>query len=112
MIPRNATNVVELVDALLTRGERALAENYLDISGGHGRVRPGWIVDCAIQSWREGISLFDESEGFRIEGSNLENCRLFWNNEEWVLFDCSFTMLDDLKNLFTLSLPHSKSSRL
>lgn len=53
------------MDALIAKGDRHLAEQLLDVRGGHGfvfgpnsRAKPAWIVTNATHPWLEGKPLF------------------------------------------------------
>ena len=64
---KNATSLVELVDAALQEGDRETAIAWLGrIQAGHGRIYENgnntWKIDCAIEPWKEGSLLFQEGD--------------------------------------------------
>lgn len=111
--------LVDLVDTSLQNNDRATAEPYLRIDAGHGIIQPSgnWIIDCAIQSWRHGTSLF-HSNGMAFncpqviekEGSGKEqeqehdgiasSCQVLWNNEKWDIIECNLESAQQLSELF------------
>lgn len=59
-----------LVDDAVARGDRAEAEHWLDLDGGHGLRSAGWRIDSSTQPWREGAALHEPSaaSGAAIDG--------------------------------------------
>lgn len=91
----NATSLIDLVDSALAAGDRATAESYLSIDAGHGIVSEGWLIDCAIQPWKEGTHLSEISvDG----GENVKDCSVIWMGHQWEVYSCSLSTVSDLKN--------------
>ena len=83
-------SLVDLVDAAIESGDRTSAEAYLSIDAGHGTITSGWQIDCALQFWKEGTCLFsNESNCFKVSGSDLESCSLTWNGSVWEVYESS-----------------------
>lgn len=98
--PLRAASLVELVDAAIASGDRQTAEAYLTLDAGHGIVSSGWIIDCAIQSWRQGTALFDDTSKIRVSGDCVDTCQVIWNGEVWDVYECSFASVHELDNYF------------
>ena len=89
-------NLVDLVDAAIKAGDRVTAESYLSIDAGHGTISNGWMIDSALQYWKEGTSLFsNESGSFVAKGDNIDNCLLTWNKSIWDIYESSLQSMDD-----------------
>jgi hypothetical protein len=72
----NQASLVTLVDAALDANDRDTALEWLGrIRGGHGRITCNgeWVIDCAIQPWKEGTVLFDRNEVVLVEGSDMSD---------------------------------------
>eukprot|EP00521_Asterionellopsis_glacialis_P017814 CAMPEP_0195300458 /NCGR_PEP_ID=MMETSP0707-20130614/27451_1 /TAXON_ID=33640 /ORGANISM="Asterionellopsis glacialis, Strain CCMP134" /LENGTH=451 /DNA_ID=CAMNT_0040363145 /DNA_START=30 /DNA_END=1382 /DNA_ORIENTATION=+ len=76
------STLVNLVDQALAVGDRITAESYLSIDAGHGSVSKGWLIDCAIQPWKEGTFL-NTTEDIIIEGEDMETCKVLWKGQVW-----------------------------
>jgi len=106
-------NLVELVDAAIERGlNRNLVEHLLDVDAGHGLVHSDenefrtWTLDCAIQPWKEGSSLFQGATLKLVVPPNsnkIHDCYLMWNQERWNIFESSITSISMLTELFRIS---------
>ena len=99
---KEATSLVDLVDAAIEKGDLETARSYLSIEGGHGLVSMGWVLDCAIPHWNEGKDVASVG-GSRLEvvGTDLDSCRIVWKGHNWDLYDCSFQSIDDLKQFLS-----------
>jgi hypothetical protein len=97
----NATSLVTLVDAALEAGDLATALEWLGrIEAGHGHV-DNWIVDCAIQPWKENTRLFQKEELVVTGGNDFdETCHVLWKGERWNVFETTFQNVQQLKDLF------------
>lgn len=92
-----ATSIVDLVDAAIASGDRTTAETFCSIDAGHGRLSNKWIIDCSIQPWKEGSTLW---RTLAVEGLTLDDCWILLNGDIWDIVECSFDSIDDLKNIF------------
>jgi len=76
----HAASLVDLVDAAVANQDRATAQQWLSMQGGHGRIRRGsrsstthiinnntavggnsefcWMIDCAVEFWKQGTPLW------------------------------------------------------
>jgi len=98
------STLVDLVDQALAVGDRITAESYLSIDAGHGSVSKGWLIDCAIQPWKEGTFL-NTTEDIIIEGQDMETCKVLWKGQVWGISSCSLTSVQELRNLFKHGKP-------
>ena len=59
-----ATGLIDIVDAAISEGKRALAEQYLSMEAGHGiRESDGkFVIHNDIRPWRQGSSFLDPKE--------------------------------------------------
>jgi hypothetical protein len=99
----NATSLVTLVDAALEAGDRETAIAWLGrIQAGHGRIGKdhAWKIDCAIEPWKEGSLLFQESDVVVVDGTDVSDCTVIWNDERWNVFDTSLESVEQVKDLF------------
>lgn len=96
----NESSTVDLVDAAVASGDLVTARSYLSIQGGHGTVSSGWILDCSIAPWDEGMVLWklNGGNGVAVEGDTIETCGITWNGEKWSIYDCSFKDVSELRN--------------
>jgi hypothetical protein len=113
------TNLVDLVDIALASGNREVALTYLQrMEAGHGCIvnKPDpdgktdrsppirqWMIHRAIPPWKQGSVLFEPGDISVKAGSisTLSDCRVFWNNDEWEIYDlCGFETLQQLQELF------------
>mmetsp|Transcript_8378 Transcript_8378/g.10600 ORF Transcript_8378/g.10600 Transcript_8378/m.10600 type:complete len:442 (-) Transcript_8378:146-1471(-) len=94
------SSLVELVDTALNAGDRKSAESYVSIDAGHGTISSGWVIDCAIQLWREGTSLFScDSSNISVKGSSMESCTLSWKGSNWLVYESTMSSTQDLEFL-------------
>lgn len=106
-------NLVDLVDAALKVDDRDSAELYVSIDAGHGTVSSGWVIDCALQYWKEGRSLFSSENGtFVRDGTNMESCDLTWNRSKWDVYESSLQSMDDMDFLFQYNGLEDQSGRI
>ena len=111
---RDASNTVELVDLALQNGDRDTAISYLSLAGGHGTISSGWKIDCALQPWQHGKSVFDclqcknENE-IKVVGSDdvCTSWEVSIGDDSWEVYECSLAR-DELHQL----LLSPKMSRL
>jgi hypothetical protein len=101
------STLVEVVDAALARGDRSTAEAFLSMEAGHGRISTGWIIDAAIQPWREGHALFEDGD-IAVEGDSIDACHVMWKGARWSVYESSFKTVDDLR---TVLCPSRKRQR-
>ena len=105
---RDASNTVELVDLALQNGDRDTAISHLSLAGGHGTISSGWKIDCALQPWHHGKSVFDCllcnsscNEEVRVIGNDSAGC-MAWEvvlgNDSWDVYECSLSR-DELQQL-------------
>jgi len=102
----DAKSLVELVDTAVAKNDLETARVWLSMEGGHGRISNGWILDSAIEFWKEGTALLC-AEDVRLDGSDLSNFTLVWKGQEWTVFESSVSF-DDLTALFAKSLRKRK----
>ena len=105
---RHASNTVELVDLALQNGDRDTAISHLSLAGGHGTISSGWKIDCALQPWHHGKSVFDCLicnscyDEVRVTGSDDDASCMAWEvvigNDSWDIFECSLSR-DELQQL-------------
>lgn len=102
----NASSLVDLVDKGIDAGDRDIVNTYLStIDAGHGTISSGWIIDCALQYWREGSSLLtmgesDANDGIKVDGKDIDSCTIQWLDGQWDVFESSITDIDELRSLF------------
>ena len=104
----DASNTVELVDLAIQNGDRDTAISYLSLAGGHGTISSGWKIDCALQPWQHGKSVFDClqcntcNEEVKVIGSSNVGC-ISWEvligNDSWDVYECSLSR-EKLQQLF------------
>ena len=95
------SSLVDLVDAAIANGDRQTAEAFCTIDAGHGTLSNNWEIDCAIQPWKEGTSLWQKRVS--VVGSSMDDCWIVWDAEIWDIFECSVLSLDDLKEILHCS---------
>jgi hypothetical protein len=96
-------SLVSLVDEVLKLGDLEAARAWLGIQGGHGQVSRGWQLDHCIEFWKEGSPLWSKAD-ILVQGEFVEDCRLIWNQEAWIVFECSLVSVDDLRELLYYGL--------
>jgi hypothetical protein len=96
--PGGAGSLIGLVDAVAEQGDMETARAWLSIQGGHGTISSGWVLDAAIEFWKEGTPLWNKSD-VHVEGSSIEECHVLWKGERWDVFECSLTRPEDLQAL-------------
>jgi hypothetical protein len=99
----------DLVDTAIRQGDLETARRWLSVKGGHGRISSGWIVDCAIEFWKEGQPLWGKDE-VQVEGNSMDDFRLYWNNEPWEVFQCNLTSVNSLRKLLLGGLECKKGT--
>lgn len=108
-----AGSLVERVDHLVAKGDFTTAQKYLSMQGGHGIVSKGWIIDLAIEPWREGSSLWTaDTMSFR-KGDNWNNCVIVWNQDYWHIVDCNLdgeAAVNILEKLLVIHVPRTAHS--
>lgn len=90
------SSLVGLVDKALVANDRATAEAFLTIDGGHGRVSTGWMIDTAVQPWREGTSLWKDDPP-EVKGTCVDDCSVVWNGSEWDVYECTVGSVAELE---------------
>ena len=100
------TSLIGLVEAALEQDDLATARAYLSVQGGHGRVSQGWMIDCAIEPWKEGTALWTATDkpttivkNSKNNPSALEDCQFVWNDEVWEVFDTTLTSVEEISKL-------------
>jgi hypothetical protein len=116
---RTYTSLVDLVDGLIENGNHDLVRKWLKrIQGGHGRIEPGrgWVIDAAIEFWREGSLLWTPDQ-ISIHGgtesndnSSDRNMCFRWNDEQWDVFECNLPTIEDLASLMLAGSPRTTGS--
>mmetsp|Transcript_35230 Transcript_35230/g.98981 ORF Transcript_35230/g.98981 Transcript_35230/m.98981 type:complete len:380 (+) Transcript_35230:65-1204(+) len=81
-------SAVDLVDAAVDAGDRGAAEACLSIDAGHGSVSEGWVIDCALQHWKEGSRLL-AGASVAVSGSGAGPCRVLIDQRPWEVYECS-----------------------
>jgi hypothetical protein len=89
-------SLVDLVDFSIAYGDRETAEAFLGIDAGHGRVSGGWMIDAAIQPWKEGTAFITSHDHIRVIGTSIECCHVQWNDVSFEVYECSLDSVDDL----------------
>jgi hypothetical protein len=99
--PSGYASLLALVDDALDQGNLITARAYLSTQGGHGRISStGWTIDCAIEPWREGESLWGAlGDELSVHGDQVQNCDICWNGEMWQVFDTTFQTVQEIKTL-------------
>lgn len=101
---RVASNTVELVDLAIQNGDRDTAISHLSLAGGHGTISSGWKVDCALQPWQHGKSVFDclqcKNEEIKVVGSGdvSTSWEVSIGDDSWEVYECSLAK-DELQQL-------------
>lgn len=93
-------STVNMVDKALKDGNICMAESYLEIEAGHGKIKDNsgrWMIDCCTSPWKEGTTLLSDNDGFHIEGDSIETCFVIWKDERWNVFECSLNSVDELR---------------
>lgn len=104
------SSLVGIVDAALERHDITTAMAYLSLQAGHGRISNGWIIDCAIEPWREGTPLWTQHDCLIVTGNDLaSDCYLQWNDQMWQLFDTSLNTIEELQDLLDSNRADNKS---
>ena len=102
---KDASSLVNLVDAAVGANDLDTARSYLSIDAGHGTISSGWKLDCAIPPWNEGKTITSSSMNGPMtveEGSDsLECCKIVWKGEIWDIYDCSFATVEELKSFLS-----------
>lgn len=108
-------SLIALVDDLLSKEDRAGAEAYLTLEGGHGMVDENmcWIVDTATHPWQEG-STMAEMTYTNVEAEVVETTQgpefLGWTvsfgGDRWEVLESSFQNISEVKNF----LQHSANA--
>jgi hypothetical protein len=106
-----------LVDYAAELQDRASIEEYLQLQGSYGTIsnldnNKKWIIQKSTYPWLEGSVLLRPGDvSFtlvngsvrRDRGSSyvppFEYMKMFWGNEEWLIFECSFSFYE-LQSLF------------
>ena len=93
--------LVNLVDAAIEAGDRQSAESYLTIDAGHGTISSGWVIDCALQYWKEGTCLFSndnktDTDTIHVNGASIESCHLSWKEKKFEVYESSLISVQDL----------------
>ena len=97
-------SLVSLVDDALDNDNLDKARAYLSTQGGHGRVSNGWLIDCAIEPWKEGLAFWNSSDDLKMEGNHVKDCQIHWKGETWNVFDTTFGTVEEIRNLFFSTL--------
>lgn len=92
----DSTSLVDLVDAAVQRNDLDTARAWLSMQGGHGRISTGWVLDCCIEFWREGTSLWGPND-VNVQGDE-ESAKVLWDKDEWHIFESSISV-DELREL-------------
>jgi hypothetical protein len=108
------SSLVGIVDAAVDRNDVATAMAYLSLQAGHGRIANGWIIDCAIEPWREGTPLWTQEDSLSVVGNAdlTSGCCLQWDDQAWELFDTSLTTLAEVRDLLTSNRIESHDSAI
>jgi hypothetical protein len=88
-----AASLVELVDEAVSNNDLDQARAWLSMRGGHGTISSGWTIDCSIEPWVEGRTLWEGSE-LRIEakeGAPATDCRLLRFTQAWNVTECNLS---------------------
>ena len=89
-----------LVDAALDQNDLDTARAYLSTQGGHGIIsKDGWIVDCAIEPWKEGKPFWTASDSILLKGDTMADCKVELHNGVWEVFDTSLTSKEEISKL-------------
>ena len=122
-----------LVDHALLVGDRAAAEQYLNLEGSFGQLlsgdsdsveMPDWKIVRSTHPWREGARLFESSLGvsgdvgysdtvrlsWKGRGTQRELSSVLWRGFEWDALECNYTERE-LHAMFPVDL-HTPVSRL
>lgn len=90
------SSLTGLVNEALDRNDLQTAISFLSIQGGHGLISKGWLIDCAIEPWKEGTALWAPNEQRSVHGETVNNCHVSWNDDVWEVFDTTFTHVDEV----------------
>mmetsp|Transcript_18551 Transcript_18551/g.28849 ORF Transcript_18551/g.28849 Transcript_18551/m.28849 type:complete len:379 (+) Transcript_18551:231-1367(+) len=108
-------STVNLVDKAIAEENMSLAESYLEVEAGHGKISDDgseWIIDCCTLPWKEGTPFLRDNEEFYIEGNSIDTCFVKWKNERWDVFECSLNCVDELRHIFCFIRTDPISSKL
>lgn len=132
-------SLVGVVDAAIENGDRARAEAFLSLEGGHGLITPAnaWLVDAATHPWQEGTAcaelvLQDEhgqtapptSADARVvaaaerRGGLAKSVDWFLEatvhlaGDQWDIVECSFQSAEALETFLRVSQARSTSSMI
>jgi hypothetical protein len=102
----------------LAKNDRAGAETYLSLEGGHGLLDENtcWMVDSATHPWQEGSTLA-EMTYTTVEADVLDDQQvpgfLGWSitfgGDKWEVLECSFETIHELKNFMLTSAKATNS---
>lgn len=114
--PASKGSLVEQVDHLVDSGAIETAQKYLSIRGGHGTVSSGWMIDTAIEPWKEGSLPFEICLEFK-RAKVLSDCRLESSlggvGVKWKIVECNQegdNTVDKVADLFDLSKRRKRKS--
>ena len=101
-------SLVEIVDGSIERNDLGTAKRWLNsIEGGHGLVSNQWTIDCAIQPWKVGTTLWDPADLFYESAYSSAKCEsgepysILWERRRWSVFDTTEPSMDSLRQRFT-----------
>ena len=113
----SSSSLVDLVDQLVEQGDQDQARQWLSLEGGHGTVSSGWIVDAAVQFWKEGKPLWSKTSAQWNRASDdqstndptmwWKDCSLHWEGQKWQIFECNLTSLAQLQQVWASSFQNA-----
>ena len=113
----SSSSLVDLVDQLVEQGNQDQARQWLSLEGGHGTVSSGWIVDAAVQFWKEGKPLWSKTSAQWNRASDdqstndptmwWKDCSLHWEGQKWQIFECNLTSFAQLQQVWASSFQNA-----
>jgi len=105
--------LVDLIDVALENGNRDIVKYFLSMDAAHGRISQGWMIDCCIQYWKEGMHLLDPTQ-IKVKGTSMDTCQVFIHDTEWDVYESSIHDIPSLKSFFenTIDIHTTKNSKL
>lgn len=107
VLPHTATSVtgssfIERVDNALDKEDDVYAARNLlcRLQAGHGHINSReWMIDEAIEFWKEGTPLWNPEKDLQITGYSINDCQLTWNGDIWEVFETNLPTIRDFELL-------------
>lgn len=89
-VEAKADGSVSVIDDALNEDDRVKAISFLSLSAGHGLISNGWKIDCNLQHWKNGTSLFSgDKDEVTVKGYDISSCEVVIGEERWEVYECN-----------------------